>query len=231
MLKHLLELIGKILRMAAVIGLIALVLPRLVTYLHARHRIYDAEKVPSAAIAIVFGAGLRRDGQPTQVLRDRIDTAGDLYRAGKVRLLLFSGSHSGSYNEPEAMRQYALSLGIPDDVILMDTSGDRTFDTCYRAIHIFGFPSAILVTQKFHLPRALYTCNQLGMDANGVAADRRSYHRSSLVYWHLREIPATITAMLDIYLLHPISRVSYQPNVNEAESCPIYHKESFNGAH
>jgi len=116
------------------------------------------------------------DGRPTPALADRVWTAAALYKAGKVRKLLMSGDNRFiNYNEPETMRQYALAQGVPDEDIVLDYAGRRTYDTCYRAEHIFGVQDAILVTQWFHLDRALYTCGKLGIDAVGVAADRRDY--------------------------------------------------------
>ena len=202
-MKRFLAILGKVLRAAILLGLLSLVLPRLVTALHARLRLYAPEKVPAKPVAIVFGAGLWWDGQPTPVLNDRVTTAAELYHAGKVAWLLLSGSQSGTYNEPEAMQAVAESLGVPPEAIVLDSAGNRTYDTCWRARSIYEIESAILVTQKFHLPRALYTCEQLGIQAVGVAADRRDYRRSSLLYWNLRELPATLTALLELHLLHP----------------------------
>jgi vancomycin permeability regulator SanA len=129
-----------------------LVIPRLVTGLFARSRLYtDLSSIPGKKVAIVFGAGLWRDGSPTPVLRDRVATAADLYFAGKVEKLLFSGDNRiVEYNEPAAMRAYALQLGVPDEAIVLDYAGRRTYDTCYRARAIFGVKEAVLVTQKFH---------------------------------------------------------------------------------
>lgn len=203
-MKRFLAILGKVLRAAILLGLLSLVLPRLVTALHARLRLYAPEKVPAKPVAIVFGAGLWWDGQPTPVLNDRVTTAAELYHAGKVAWLLLSGSQSGTYNEPEAMQAVAESLGVPPEAIVLDTAGNRTYDTCWRARSIYEIGSAILVTQKFHLPRALYTCEQLGIQTVGVAADRRDYRRSSLLYWNLRELPATLTALLELHLLHPV---------------------------
>jgi SanA protein len=102
------------------------------------------------------------------------------------------------YNEPEAMRQYALSLGVPNEDIVLDYAGRRTYDTCYRAREIFGVKEAILVTQPFHLARALFLCNALGLDGVGVEANNRVYLKRSLLYWNLRELPATLTAFADV---------------------------------
>ena len=220
LMRSLLSILSKILRAALILGILSLVLPRLVTALHARLRLYAPEKVPAKPVAIVFGAGLWWDGQPTPVLNDRVTTAAELYHAGKVAWLLLSGSQSGSYNEPEAMQAVAQSLGVPPEAIVLDSAGDRTYDTCWRARSIYEVQSAILVTQNFHLPRALYTCEQLGIQVVGVAADRRDYRRSSLLYWNLRELPATLTAFMELHLLHPApsSSVSLdlpRPNTGE----------------
>mgnify|MGYP001078646855 FL=1 len=202
-MKALLTLVGKILRSAILIGAMALILPRLLTGLHALPRVYTSEEAPERPAAIVFGAGLWWNGEPTPVLRDRVATAAELYHAGKVSWLLMSGSQSGTYNEPQAMHDYAVGLGVPEEAIVMDSAGDRTFDTCYRAQAVYNIHSAILVTQKFHLPRALYTCDNLGIEAVGVAADRRDYRSGSLLYWNLRELPATLSAMIEVHLLRP----------------------------
>jgi SanA protein len=164
--------------------------------------IYTVQDVPSRRVAVVFGAGLTADGRPMPALADRVWTAAQLYHAGKVEKLLMSGDNRFiSYNEPEAMRQYALGRGVPDENIVLDYAGRRTYDTCYRAGHIFGVEEAVLVTQWFHLDRALYICDGLGLDAVGVAADRRDYR--SARYWWMRELAAVTRAWLDLNLLHP----------------------------
>jgi SanA protein len=96
-----------------------------------------------------------------------------------------------------------LSLGVPDESIVLDFAGRRTYDTCYRAQEIFGLEEVILVTQKFHLPRAIYTCNQLGLPAIGVPADQREYRQRSLLFWNLRETAATLVALWEIHYSKP----------------------------
>ncbi len=190
---------------AIIAGLVILFIPRLVTTLYAATRTFSVEAAAPARVAIVFGAGLWRDGSPTPVLRDRVATAANLFFAGKVEKLLMSGDNRfEDYNEPAAMRDYAISLGVPKDAIVLDYAGRRTYDTCYRAGEIFAIDSAILVTQRFHLPRALFTCNALGVSSTGVAADMRSYRRRSLAFWHTRETVATTVALLDVFILHPL---------------------------
>jgi SanA protein len=189
----------------ALFSVLALSIPRLITGLYAANRIYEASDSPHKRVAIVFGAGLRRDGTPTAILRDRVETAVDLYSSGKVEKILMSGDNRfANYNEPESMRQYALSLGIPAEAIALDYAGRRTYDTCYRAKAIFGVQSALLVSQKFHLPRALFLCNTLGLESDGVEANQRRYRRISLLIWNLREQLATIGAFLDVYVSNPL---------------------------
>ena len=178
----------------------AVFLPRIITGIYARSRIVQAEATAPKPVAIVFGAGLRRDGRPTQVLRDRVQTAAELFFEGKVDRLVMSGYNpSPFYNEPAAMREYALDLGIPDEAIIMDLGGDRTIETCYRAKQIFGISNAFLISQNFHLPRAIYTCNQMEITALGVSADRFSYRNRSTFFWNLREIPATMVAFWELH--------------------------------
>jgi vancomycin permeability regulator SanA len=102
------------------------------------------------------------------------------------------------------MRQVALSLGVPEKAIVLDYAGRRTYDTCYRAKAIFGLKDAILVTQAFHLPRAIFLCNRLGVDSVGVKTDQGVYRKSARLYWNLRELPAALVALWEVYLSHPV---------------------------
>jgi SanA protein len=121
-------------------------------------------------------------------LRDRVDTAIDLYRAGKVQKLLMSGDNQiAEYNEPADMMAYAITQGVPAQDIQPDYGGRRTYDTCYRAKSIFQVDAAILVTQQFHLPRALFTCRALGINAQGVVS----------------ELPALVVALVDVVRREP----------------------------
>jgi len=205
MWKKILKWTWRVIRTLVLLGLLILFLPRLITALYAAFRTSSVEEVHSDRVAIVFGAGLRRDGSPTVVLRDRVDTAAQLYFAGKAEKLLMSGDNSFvDYNEPEAMRQHAIGLGVPDEAIVLDYAGRRTYDTCYRARDIFKVDSAILVTQDFHLPRALFTCNALGVKATGVGANNFYYLKRSRLYWNTRELFATVGAIWDVYFDKPL---------------------------
>lgn len=205
MWKRILNFLWRMTLTIGLLGLAGILFPRLITSVYSLNKIHSVENAPTERLAIVFGAGLRRDGSPTAILRDRVETAAQLYFAGKVQKILMSGDNSYDYyNEPESMRQYALELGIPSDDIVLDYAGRRTYDTCYRAKTIFQAESALLVTQQFHLPRALFLCNALGLSSEGVEANNNRYRRVSLLFWNIREQLATVAAFLDVYIYTPV---------------------------
>lgn len=201
----------------ALLSILLLVLPRWWAEWRFAGDILTVDSAPLASAAIVFGAGLRRDGQPTTVLADRVRTAVELYHQGKVPHLVMSGTVRDDYNEPASMRQLALTLGVPEDAISLDSAGDRTFETCLGARRHFASGSVLLVSQAYHLPRALATCVGLGLEARGVSSDLRRYRTSARQFWLLREIPATWIALLDTYVLtrpddaEPTHTVERQP--------------------
>lgn len=177
--------------------------PWLMTHYYDRY-IYSPDDVPPDRVAIVFGARVYPDGRLSAMLQDRVERAVQMYHAGKVQKLLLSGDNRfADYNEPGRMMAYALSRNVPAEDIQLDHAGRRTYDTCYRAREIFQLRSAILVTQEFHLPRALFTCRNLGLDAVGVSADLRPYHRRSIRWSEMREVPAAIVALFDIIRRQP----------------------------
>ncbi len=164
--------------------------------------VYEADSVPGQSVAIVFGAGLRYDGFLSDVLVDRMNVAIDLYEAGTVQKLLVSGDNRfENYNEPGAMMAYAISRGVDPADVQPDYGGRRTYDTCYRAKHIFQVDEAILITQDFHLPRALFTCDQLGVEVVGVSASSRPYLRQR--WFSIREMGATLQALADVLRREP----------------------------
>ncbi len=148
MFKRILKMLLKILLILLVLGLLIVFVPRLITGLHAHSRTYTVSDISPERAAIVFGAGLWRDGSPTPVLQDRVATAAELYFAGKVEKLLMSGDNRvENYNEPAAMREYALQLGVPDEAIVLDYAGRRTYDTCYRARDILVLLCELLLSE------------------------------------------------------------------------------------
>ncbi len=160
-----------------------------------------AQDSPAMPVAIVFGAGYGRYG-PSPMLYDRVATAVELYKAGKARKLLLTGDNGKlEYNEPEIMRQTAQKLGVPDRDMVLDYAGFHTYDSLYRARAIFGVRQAILVTQSYHLPRALFLGRMLGLEVVGASADRHDY--GPQWGYSLREILATENAWFEARLLHP----------------------------
>src|SRR3954447_2378287 len=177
-----------------------LLLPLLIIRTKAHGRMAgDPEALPHRAGALVPGAGLNASGSVSWFLRDRLDGAIALYRLGKVDGLLLSGdNHVESYDEPSAMRAYALRKGVPPGAITLDYAGFDTYDTCARASRIFGVTSAIVVTQGYHLPRAVYLCRSVGIDAVGLAiADWGHVPTDKMVHYQAREVVADAKALWD----------------------------------
>ena len=130
----------------------------------------------NADCIIVLGAGLRPDGNPTWMLEDRIKVGDELYKNHAAPKIIMSGDHGReSYDEVNAMKKYAKSEGVPSKDIFMDHAGFETYDTMYRARDVFGAKKVIIVTQKYHLYRAMYAAKKLGLDAYGVSATKRKY--------------------------------------------------------
>jgi SanA protein len=205
MIKEIVKKMFRIVVRLSLLGLFITLLVRIIFLLHASPKTFSKEEVPARRVAIVFGAEVKKDGTPSVILKDRVETSVALYKSGKVEKLLMSGDNRfEDYNEPESMRQYALTLGIPDSDIVLDYAGRRTYDTCYRAKEIFGVNSAILVTQGFHMPRSLFLCKAFGIDAVGVQSENYYYLKRSRLIWNTRELLATVQSVLDVYLLRPL---------------------------
>lgn len=205
MLKKTLKTLIRIAVRLSLLAVLVTLLVRVIFMLNASPQTFSKDEVPARRVAIVFGAEVKRDGTPSVVLKDRVETAVELYKSGKVEKLLMSGDNRFvDYNEPESMRQYALTLGMPDSDIVLDYAGRRTYDTCYRARDIFGVDSAVLVTQGFHMPRSLFLCNAFGIDAVGVEAENYYYLKRSRLIWNTRELLATAQSVFDVYLFKPL---------------------------
>ncbi|HLV44111.1 MAG TPA: ElyC/SanA/YdcF family protein [Aggregatilineales bacterium] len=192
----------KVFAVAVVLALLYPFVARAAVVLWSRAHVHPAAEAPGRRVALVLGARVYRSGRLSAMLADRVSAAAALYHAGKVDVLLMSGDNSSlDYNEPDAMREAAIALGVPAEDVFVDYAGRRTYDSCYRARHIFGVDDATVVTQEFHLPRALMLCRGLGIDAAGVTADDQrpwGYSRRSLTYSQIREFPATAVAVLDV---------------------------------
>ncbi len=175
-------------------------------------RFDDVASVTPHTVGLIFGAGLV-NGKPSPALAERVQGGVALYRAGKVQHLLMSGDNSASdYDEVTAMRDYAISLGVPAAAITRDYAGLSTYETCFRAREIFGVADAVVVTQDYHLPRAVYTCRSLEIDAVGLAIPDWQHHpeRSATRYtasqqisYTLREWLATGKAFAQLHITRP----------------------------
>ncbi len=180
---------------AVVLVVLLLAGPVAYTFVSTRGQRYDlgrtpVGRVPFHRVALVFGAGILPNGTPTPYLQNRVKTAVELYKAGRVDILLMSGDNGASYhNEPRVMKNYAVKLGVPATAIVVDDAGFNTYDSCYRAHAIFGLNSATLVSQGYHLPRAMVTCSHLGVGNSGVIAIHPS--RDFSVSYILRELVST----------------------------------------
>lgn len=197
------------LRVFTLVGGLALLVP-LVAFLYTRavtapFRYNAPADLTAESIAVVFGAGVRGD-RPTRILAERIEGAVALYRLGRVQKLLMTGDNSRvDYDEVTVMGRYAETLGVPAEDITLDYAGFSTYDSCYRLQPIFGVTRAVLVTQRYHLPRAVYTCRALGVDAVGYGvADWGRYAPLLLARYTAREALATVKALVDVHLARPL---------------------------
>ena len=169
-----------------------------------KQKIYtDVKKVPAYEIAVVFGAGIKENREPNDMLRDRLDTVAELYYSGKVKKMLLSGDHSDAdYNEPQVMYDYLRSQhSIPQEDLIRDYAGLRTYDTCARAKNVLNINKAILISQGYHLSRAIFTCNSLNLESSGLSATRYSYQGER--FYKIREILALHKAVWDVFIFPP----------------------------
>lgn len=140
--------------------------------------------------AVVFGAKVHEGGTLSHMLQDRMDTAIALYKNGSVKMLLLSGDGSGKWSEVEYMKKYAVENGVAKEDILLDGEGFSTIETVRRAKDVFGVEKCVLVTQKYHLYRAIYSAEKIGMDVAGASADVRTY--AGQFYRDVREVLARV---------------------------------------
>ena len=161
--------------------------------------VYDESTVPPAPVALVLGAQVYDGGTPSAYLAARLDLAKRLLDAGKVRAVLLSGDHSRwAYDEPGAMQVYLIARGVPARQIVLDYAGFDTYDSCARARRIFGVRQAIVVTQTFHVGRAVALCRSLGVDAAGVGDDSVRWMTAIWRRNVIRERLAVVKAVYDV---------------------------------
>lgn len=186
----------------AVLGLLGVGGPQVWAGAASADRVRHVADAPSADVALVLGAGLSPGGGPSPFLAGRLDRAKELYDAGHVRVILVSGDNRfTNYDEPTAMYDYLVARGVPGEVIVRDYAGRSTYESCVRAKEVFGVDKALVVSQAYHLPRAVAVCRAVGVDATGVG-DWTGRDIASGVWrtGQVREVPATMKAALSVIL-------------------------------
>jgi len=171
----------------------------------APYRHNEATRVPKRDAAIIFGAYVTPNGVLSPMLRDRMNGGIELYQKGTVsRLLLTGDNSSATYDEVDAMKAYALEHQVPASAITLDYAGFSTYESCYRAQAVFKLQNAVLVTQRYHLPRAVYSCRKLGIDAAGYGVPDFSLYPGTTLRYSLREMGADLKAWWQLNITHPL---------------------------
>jgi vancomycin permeability regulator SanA len=172
-----------------------------------RSRIVPIDRLPALPVAMVLGAEVYADGRPSQFLRARLDLAAELYRQGRVQRILASGDgRSPFYDETAGMRDYLVQAGVPAEDLLLDPAGLDTYDSCLRARDEFGLDRLAVVSQRYHLPRALAICRALGIEAWGVGDESVRAHSRTWGHGDRREFAANLKLLWDVFSRRP-SRV------------------------
>ncbi|MFI2432013.1 vancomycin high temperature exclusion protein [Streptomyces sp. NPDC018693] len=180
---------------AVMAGCVLALLPSTWMHVSTAGRLVTTADAPRTDVAVVFGAGLW-NGEPSPYLAHRLDAAAKLYREGRIRVVLVTGDNSRKdYDEPDAMRAYLTRHGVPDGRIVSDYAGFDTWDSCVRAKKIFGVDEAVLISQGFHIRRAVALCQEAGITSYGVGVDE--WHDATWYYGGVREIFAAGKAALD----------------------------------
>ena len=164
----------------------------------------DLASAPHHHVGIVFGAAVNANGSLSAMLADRVAVGVTLYQHGQIDKLLMSGDNgSTDYDEVSAMKRAALAAGVPSDAIVLDYAGFSTYDSCYRAKAIFGLSDAILITQNYHITRALYLCRSEGINAIGIAVEDFNRYPNKRVEYTVREFGASMKALWDVTIARP----------------------------
>ena len=198
-------------RLAAAAAVVVLVVsgPWLWTTSAALGHVHDEDTAPAADVVVVLGTEVAADGQPSVRLAGRLDTAAALVRARRARVVLVSGDGAGtSGNEPAAMTAYLIRLGVDPWRIVVDGYGLDTYDTCVRARDVYGVSRALVVTQSYHLSRAVTVCRRIGIDADGVAARCEGCSFGLLAEKSVRDYAASGKAAWDVVRGRPAAVTS-----------------------
>ncbi|MFJ3820064.1 SanA/YdcF family protein [Streptomyces nodosus] len=197
------------------LGCVLALLPVTWLFLTTGDRLRTTADAPRTEVAVVFGAGLW-NGEPSPYLAHRLDAAARLYRAGRIEVVLVTGDNSRTdYDEPDAMRAYLTRHGVPDERIVSDFAGFDTWDSCVRAKKIFGVDRAVLISQDFHIRRAVALCRAAGVTAYGVGVPAK--HDVTWYYGNTREVFAAGKAALEaLFRPDPTFLGPEEPGIAEA---------------
>jgi vancomycin permeability regulator SanA len=185
----------------------------------AAGHIYTESDVPATPVALVLGAQVNPDGTPSAFLAARLDLAKRLYDAGRVEMIIVSGDHlAPEFDEPAAMRNYLIRKGLPKERVIADMGGFDTYESCLRAKRVFNLSQLIIVTQSYHLVRAVATCRALGVDATGVGDDSARQH--TFAWWRgaIRDQLACTKTVVDLLTRHELIPSETRTSVDEALS-------------
>ncbi|WP_245630459.1 SanA/YdcF family protein [Granulicoccus phenolivorans] len=186
---------------AALLGISALVIGGPTAFVQGTtaDKQYTVASAPTRPVALVLGAEIYPSGRPSPFLEGRLQTALELYQAGKVRVILVSGDNSTqSYNEPDGMRNWLIRRGVPASKVVADYAGFDTYASCVRAKEIFGVNALTVVSQQYHVPRALATCRAVGIDAIGVGDTSVRPDSRTWQWGEFREVGANIKMAIDV---------------------------------
>jgi vancomycin permeability regulator SanA len=190
--------------LATIIIMLILVLPQLFIIYQSKDLILDSNDISHHQYGVIFGAGVNDKKRPNDILEDRLNTGAQLYLDEKVDFIISSGNNEDkNNNETDSMANYLLEdMKLPEENVYQDPKGYRTYDTCAR-VGLFIEPNekVILVTQQYHLYRALFTCKKLGVDVVGVSATDGNYDNQT--FYSIREFFAHYKAIIDIYIFEP----------------------------
>jgi vancomycin permeability regulator SanA len=184
----------------------------------ADDHVHSVAAVREAPVAIVLGAQVYAGDVPSPFLAARLEIARQLYATGKVRAILVSGDHAEwAYNEPGSMFEWLVRHGVPAGRVVLDHAGFDTYDTCARARQIFGVHKAVVVTQSYHIERAVALCRTLGIDADGVGDDTVRAYRQVWLSCAGRERMAVVKALGDTLSgRDPVYLGRYESSVDDA---------------
>ena len=169
----------------------------------------------SPFLILVLGASVYADGTPSDILADRLEVACDLYKSGAARAIIVSGDNRTShYNESDAMKAYCVELGVPSEDVYVDHAGNTTYESMWRARHVFGAHRIIVATQAYHLYRAMFAADCLGMQAWGVPCDKGAYDNQRA--YSIREVLARTKDFYAALLRLPVDTAGEAVSLNDS---------------